>query len=202
MMTTPLLRAAAALLALGALLSGCAQVDDLWKVDGMTPGQFLEDDKRRRAEGRPTLRQEKEQQARQGQSAAGGTVGGAILTSDATAVGGSRVCRTVQASGKADVDTAYIRAMEAFNFQTVSEDDRSHMYDSDIKHDKTPGVMYDLWDVVVMSGPTTGKRIIVNMGLRLSKNGTGSALSSKYCLSPADSGSADFIAQKIKALVR
>lgn len=197
MMTTPLLRAAAALLALGALLCGCAQVDDLWKVDGMTPGQFLEDDKRRRAEGRPTLRQEKEQQARQGQSAAGGTT----LTADATAVGGSDVCRTVQASGKVDVDTAYIRAMQAFNFKTDEQAARKYAIDRGFKHNKTPGVMYDLWDTCDTNGPSGG-RIGVSIGLRLSKNGTGSALSSKYCLSPADSGNAEFIEQKIKALVR
>ena len=155
----------------------------------MTPGEFIEDDKRRRAEGRPTLRQEKENTANQGRSTSGGASGQ-----------GTRVCRTVQASGKADVDTAYIRAMQAFDFET-NEEDRQYADYSDVKHNKTPGVMYDLWDAVVMTGPT-GKHIVVRIDLRLSKSGAGSALSSKYCLSPADSGSADFIAQKIKALVR
>ena len=188
MKTTPLLRAAAALLALGALLSGCAQVDNLWKVDGMTPGEFIEDDKRRRAEGRPTLRQEKENTANQGRSTSGGASGQ-----------GTRVCRTVQARGNADVDTAYIRAMQAFPFKTNEEDSR--YADSDVKHNKTPGVMYDLWDAVAMTGPKA-PRIAVKISLRLSKTGAGSALSSKYCLYPADSGSSDSIAETLKALVR
>jgi hypothetical protein len=90
--------------------------------------------------------------------------------------------------------------MEVFNFKTNEEDSR-YMPNSDVKHNKTPGVMYDLSDGVFMNLPT-GKRSVVDIDLRLSKNGAGSALSSKYCLSPADSGSAGFIEQKIKALVR
>jgi hypothetical protein len=200
----PLMRAAAAFASLAtlwiafAVLAGCAEADKLWKIDGMTPAEFLEDDKRRRAEGRPTLRQEKEQRAVKGPASTESsvpTVGGHISN-------GVRTCRKVQATGKADVDNAYIRTMQRFPFRTTDQIDRQYAYyDQTVKHNKTPGVMYDLSDGVVIDG-VNGNRVPVEMDLRLAKNGPGCTVSATYCLNSVDNGNSDFIEQKIRALVR
>lgn len=190
-----LVRAGAGLASLATLslacivLPSCAEADKLWKIDGMTPGEFLDDDKRRRAEARPTLRLEKEQQAAAGKASTAGS----------NPSSGFRSCRTVEAKGKADVDTAYIRAMRAFPFKTNEEDSR-YMY-SDVRHNKTPSVIYDLADSVVTPG-SRETPIVVRIDLRLSKHGLGSELWSKYCLTTEDSGNAELIEQKIRSLVR
>jgi hypothetical protein len=199
----PLVRIAAALASVAtlsiacAVLPGCAEADKLWKIDGMTPTEFLEDDKRRRAEGRPTLRQEKEQQTAAGQPGTGpaASTGGAPTQ-------GKRTCHKVQYSGKANVDTAYIRTMQNFPFRTLDQIDHQYAYyDRTVRHNKTPGVMYDLSDGVIIDGQSS-KRVVVEMDLRLAKSGAGSSVSSNFCLNASDSENANLIEQKIRNLVR
>ena len=96
-------------------------------------------------------------------------------------------CEPVQASGPIDVDTAYIRAMNAYHFMTFEE--RQLIGDAlpGFTHARTPGVRYDI-STTVNSLPGYGNagRAHVNLVLYKSESGKGTHMEATYCISTSN----------------
>jgi hypothetical protein len=117
--------------------------------------------------------------------------GGGAVTANATSPPSSpEKCQTVSGNGPTDVDTAYARAVGNFRFQSYEAKTHHGQYkvvtDSGYKHVRTPGALYDLWDLLRLTWPARNKVVTFYGGAMLSKNGTGSTVTARYCLSPAD----------------
>ena len=124
-----------------------------------------------------------------------GTNGGRAVANggSATTTGkldGSLKCQSVSAKGPTDVDTAYIRAMKTFHFTTQEELENRLKFTggfvnpNSFKHAKTPGVMYDLFDLVGIPG-FDGVRPYAGLTLAKSDKG-GTDMEVKYCLGNDD----------------
>ncbi|MCX9158149.1 hypothetical protein OPU71_18660 [Niveibacterium sp. 24ML] len=91
------------------------------------------------------------------------------------------ICKKGVVVGPSDVDTAYVRAMRAIGFDTPEDKQRKGLWLADnYRHTVTPGVMYDLWDSTDMTY-TDGTLRGATVGIRLTKEGSGSAAEYRYC---------------------
>ena len=109
-------------------------------------------------------------------------------------------CRIVPSyTSMLDVDTVYAHAMRAYSFRSIEQEqirsqvDRLQWTETNFMHESHPGAYYHLRQSIGFK-LTPADPHSVWMELELSKNGTGSDVSIKYCYTSRDaaSGTVDF----------
>lgn len=125
------------------------------------------------------------QQNKRGDGATGASVNG---RPNGDPNGYQERCETVNASGPADVDTAYNRAMNAYHFMTIEERQLArHGLTGGFTHARVPGVRYDIaTSVKALPDYEDAGRAHVTLALQKSERGTGTILNATYCVSTSN----------------
>lgn len=112
------------------------------------------------------------------------------LKPQAAAAEPQRLCQTFDIKADLDVDTAYFRAVKEFGFQPVEELERQVKQRRDLflapglKHNKTPGVMYNLAQGVRLT--FHDKRVQPWFNMDITKvSGTTSRIAGDFCYLPS-----------------
>jgi hypothetical protein len=97
-------------------------------------------------------------------------------------------CETVNASGPADVDTAYNRAMNAYHFMTIEERQLVRNGPTGgFTHARVPGVRYDIaTSVKALPSYEDAGRAHVTLALYKSERGSGTIMNATYCISTSN----------------
>ncbi len=97
-------------------------------------------------------------------------------------------CETVNASGPADVDTAYNRAMNAYHFMTIEERQLARPgLTGGFTHARVPGVRYDIaTSVKALPNYEDAGRAHVTLALYKSERGSGTIMNATYCISTSN----------------
>ncbi len=97
-------------------------------------------------------------------------------------------CETVNASGPANVDTAYNRAMNAYHFMTIEERQLArHGPTGGFTHARVPGVRYDISTTVkTLPNYEDAGGAHVTLALYKSERGNGTTMDATYCVSTSN----------------
>ena len=93
-------------------------------------------------------------------------------------------CEEVSATGPADVDAAYNRAMNKYHFQTPEQQARVKHALPGFNHARVPGVRYDISTTIDFPG--YGRRGNVDLTLAKSASGSGTNMNVKFCQTTSD----------------
>jgi hypothetical protein len=94
-------------------------------------------------------------------------------------------CEETSASGPANVDVAYNRAMNKYRFPTPEQYAHTKHPQPGVNHARVPGVRYDIASQVRYPG-YTDVSMHVDLTLIKSESGSGSTLHAEYCMATSD----------------
>lgn len=92
-------------------------------------------------------------------------------------------CEQTNASGPANVDVAYNRAMNKYRFQTPEQHAKVKFALPGFNHARVPGVRYDIATAISYPGY---KNVKLHVDLVLEKRGAGSSVRVEYCMATSD----------------
>jgi len=95
-------------------------------------------------------------------------------------------CEETSASGPANVDVAYNRAMNKYRFQTPEQHAKVKFALPGFNHARVPGVRYDISSTVDYPGHPEVGYFHVDLTLTKSESGSGTAMQAKYCMATSD----------------